>query len=191
MNRLHPHLNYANVMATVAVFIALGGSAYAVSQLPRDSVGAAQIRRSAVGAAELRRGAVTSRAIRDRSVTLGDISAAARGSLRGAKGDPGPAGPSGVTFHAAVNSGGAAVRGNATAFSHLAGQSGVYSIAFGRDVSACEATATLAAVQNGPSLEQPPAGRITVGSDGGNVVVRTFDVDGSVRDLPFNVIVAC
>ena len=190
MNRLPPHLTYANVMATVAVFIALGGSAYAVTQLPRDSVGAAQIRRGAVDTSELRRGAVTSRAIRDRSVTLGDISFGARGSLRGAKGDPGPVGPPGITFHAAVNSGGAAVRGNATAFTHQGG-SGVYSIAFGRDVSGCEATATLAAVQNGPSLEQPVAGRITIGSDGANVAVRTFDVDGSVKDQPFNVIVVC
>ena len=67
----------------------------------------------------------------------------------------------------------------------------MYTLAFGRDVSACEATATLAAVQNGPALEQPTAGRITVGAEGTNVAVRTFDVDGSVRDQPFNVIVVC
>lgn len=59
------------------------------------------------------------------------------------------------------------------------------------DVSSCVATATLAAVQNGPTLEEPPAGRITVGSDGPRVAVRTFAADGAVQDLPFNVIVAC
>jgi len=191
MIRLHPHLSYANVMATAAVFIALGGSAYAVTQLPRDSVGAAQIKRSAVGASELRTGAVSSRSIRDRSVTLRDISAAARGSLRGAKGDSGPAGPSGVAFHAAVNSGGATVRGNATGFTHDQGGSGLYTIAFGRDVNGCQATATLAAVQNGRSLEQPTPGRITVGAAGATLAVRTFDVDGSAKDQPFNVIVVC
>jgi len=190
MIRLHPHLSYANVMATAAVFIALGGSAYAVTQLPRDSVGAAQIKRGAVGASELRTGAVSSRSIRDRSVTLRDISATARGSLRGAKGDPGPVGPSGVAFHAAVNSGGATVRGNATGFTHQGG-SGLYTIAFGRDVSGCQATATLAAVQNGPALEQPTPGRITVGAAGATLAVRTFDVDGSAKDQPFNVIVVC
>ena len=180
MSRLVPHLSYANVMATVALFIALGGGAYAVAQLPHDSVGAAQIRS----------GAVTSRAILNRSVRLGDISVATRASLRGAKGEPGAAGPPGVAFHAAINSGGTAVRGNATAFTHQSG-SGIYSIAFGRDVSGCEATATLAAVQNGASLEEPQAGRITVGADGPNVGVRTFDASGSVKDQPFNVIVAC
>ena len=180
MRRLHEHISYANVMATLAVFIALGGSAYAVAQLPRNSVGAAQIKRSAVGTSELR----------DRTVRLGDISVSARRSLRGAKGDPGPAGPAGVTYHAAVNSGGTAVRGNATAFTHQGG-TGVYTLAFGRDVSGCQATATLAAVQNGPALEQPTPGRITVANDGPSLAVRTFDVDGSVRDQPFHAIVVC
>jgi hypothetical protein len=181
------HLSYANVMATVAVFIALGGSAYAVTVLPRDSVGAAQIKRGAVGGSELRTGAVSSRSIRDKSVSLGDISARARGSLSGAKGDSGPAG---VALHAAINSGGAAVRGNATAFTHQDG-SGLYMVGFAQDVSACEATATLAAVANGASVEQPTAGRITVGPDGPKVAVRTYAADGSVKDQPFNVIVAC
>lgn len=180
MRRLHEHISYANVMATLAVFIALGGSAYAVAQLPRNSVGAAQIKRNAVGTSELR----------NRGVRLSDISASARRSLRGATGAAGPAGPPGVTYHAAVNSGGTAVRGNATGFNHQGG-SGVYTLAFGRDVSTCQATAALAAVQNGPTLEQPTPGRVTVAASGANLAVSTFDVDGSVRDQPFNVIVVC
>ena len=44
MSRLRSHITYANVMATIALFIALGGTSYAVSQLPRNSVGAKQIR---------------------------------------------------------------------------------------------------------------------------------------------------
>lgn len=180
MSKLHEHITYANVMASLAVFIALGGSAYAATQLPRNSVGAAQIRQNAVGSSELR----------NRTVKLSDISVSARRSLRGATGAQGPAGPSGVAHHAAVNSGGVVVRGNATGFTHQGG-SGVYTLAFGRDVSGCQAAATLAAVQNGPVLEQPTAGRITVGAEGANLVVRTFDVDGSIRDQPFNAIVLC
>lgn len=191
--KLSERLTYANVLATVAVFTALGGSAYAVAQLPRNSVGSAQIRRAAVGASELRKNAVSSRTIRDRSLRLADLSSSARRSLRGQpgpKGDAGPPGPAGTTYRATVNSGGSAVRGNATAFTHQGG-TGLYTLAFDRDVSPCVATATLAAAQNGPVLEQPPAGRITVGTDGPRLAVRTFDVDGSVRDLPFSVIVAC
>jgi hypothetical protein len=36
--RLGSHLTYANVMATLAVFIALGGGAYAAFHLPKNSV---------------------------------------------------------------------------------------------------------------------------------------------------------
>jgi hypothetical protein len=66
-----------------------------------------------------------------------------------------------------------------------------YSIAFDRDVSGCVATATLTDAQNGPALETPPPGRITLGVDGTRVLVRTFAANGSVQDLPFSVLVAC
>ena len=41
-------INYANVMATLALFVALGGASYAVVALPADSVGVRQIRPGAV-----------------------------------------------------------------------------------------------------------------------------------------------
>jgi len=39
-------------MATVAVFIALGGGAYAAVTLPKNSIGAKQIKKNAVGSVE-------------------------------------------------------------------------------------------------------------------------------------------
>src|SRR3954447_8208291 len=45
---MRPRLTYANIMATIAVFIALGGSSYAALKLPRNSVGSTQIRSGAV-----------------------------------------------------------------------------------------------------------------------------------------------
>lgn len=47
-----PSLSYANVMATLAMFVALGGIGYAAAKLPRDSVGAKQIKADAVRASE-------------------------------------------------------------------------------------------------------------------------------------------
>jgi hypothetical protein len=38
MRRIRSHLTYANVMATLAVFLVLGGGAYAAFHLPRNSV---------------------------------------------------------------------------------------------------------------------------------------------------------
>ena len=45
MRRVRDRLSYGNVVATLALFIALGGTSYAVTQLPRNSVGAPQIKR--------------------------------------------------------------------------------------------------------------------------------------------------
>ena len=39
MKRLLGNLSFANVMSVIAVFIALGGTAIAVTQLPKNSVG--------------------------------------------------------------------------------------------------------------------------------------------------------
>ena len=59
MKRRLPRLTYANVMATIAVFIALGGASYAATQLPKNSVGSKQLKRNAVTTAKIKNGAVT------------------------------------------------------------------------------------------------------------------------------------
>ena len=43
-----PRLTYANLMSTVAVFLALGGVSYAAVTIPKDSVGTKQIKNRAV-----------------------------------------------------------------------------------------------------------------------------------------------
>jgi hypothetical protein len=88
MKRLAGKLTFANVMSMTAVFIALGGSAIAITQLPKDSVGARQIKT----------GAVRSPEVKDFSLQANDF---AKGSLpagaTGPKGDQGPQGPTGPT----------------------------------------------------------------------------------------------
>jgi hypothetical protein len=75
--RLRPHLSYANVVASLAMFVALGGASYAALRLPPGSVGTAQLKNHAV--------------------TLSKLGRAARGALRGKPGPPGPGGPRGPT----------------------------------------------------------------------------------------------
>jgi hypothetical protein len=48
MDALRARLTYANVMSTVAAFIALGGVSYAATQIPSNSVGTKQIKNRAV-----------------------------------------------------------------------------------------------------------------------------------------------
>jgi hypothetical protein len=55
MKRIRAHLSYANVLATLALFIAVaGGTAFAATQmLPKNSVGTKQIKKDAVSPAKL------------------------------------------------------------------------------------------------------------------------------------------
>jgi len=53
VSKLRSRLTYANAMSTVAVFVALGGGAYAVS-VPRNSVGPSQLKRNAVTSAKVK-----------------------------------------------------------------------------------------------------------------------------------------
>jgi hypothetical protein len=96
--RILSKLTYANVMATAAVFIALGGGAYAAIKLPKNSVGTAQLKSGAVTKAKVNKtllksltGAVGSRGVQG---AKGD--AGPKGDA-GAKGDPGEAGQTGAT----------------------------------------------------------------------------------------------
>ena len=59
MRKLRGRLTYANVMATAAVFIALGGASYAATQLPKNSVGTKQLKKNAVNSAKVKNGSLT------------------------------------------------------------------------------------------------------------------------------------
>lgn len=72
MKRFLPRLTYANVIASLALFIALGGAAVAAG-LPKNSVGPQQIKKGAVTAKALRKQAVTSGKIAPRAVTAGKL----------------------------------------------------------------------------------------------------------------------
>ncbi len=85
--KLRGKLTYANTMATVAVFLALGGGAYAATQLKKNSVGSKQIKGAAVKTGEIANGAVTSPKVADGSLLGKDF--------RQDQIPAGPTGPSG------------------------------------------------------------------------------------------------
>jgi hypothetical protein len=86
LKQLRKRLTYANVMSTISVFLILGGaSAFAATQLAKNSVGSKQLKKNAVTSPKIKNGAVTTN----------KISAAAQAALQGAKGAVGPVGPEG------------------------------------------------------------------------------------------------
>jgi hypothetical protein len=100
--RVTRHLSYANVMATIGVFIALGGASYAAVAIPANSVGTNQLKKSSVAGAKIKRNAISSPKVKDGSLQRGDF---ANGTLlqgpqgiqgpKGDKGDPGAPGSQG------------------------------------------------------------------------------------------------
>ena len=88
LRRLQERMTYANVIATIALFVALGGTSYAAVTLPRDSVGARQLREGSVGSSEVRNRSLQ---LRDLSPRAQDalIRAGRRTSAPGAPGAPG------------------------------------------------------------------------------------------------------
>ncbi len=87
MNSIRKRLTYANVAASLALFLALGGAtAIAAGGLGRNSVGPAQLKPNAVTAAKIRNGAVTP----------GKLAPAAKATLTGPQGLQGREGPRGA-----------------------------------------------------------------------------------------------
>jgi hypothetical protein len=78
ISSLRKRLNYSNVIATMALFIALGGAAVAAG-LPKNSVGKQQLKKGAVTTRALARNAVTSGKISQGAVGPGKLGANAVG----------------------------------------------------------------------------------------------------------------
>ena len=190
-------LTYANVVSSLALFAALGGSSYAAITITGK-----QVRDGSLSGRDVRNGTLTSRDVRDRSLRARDFK---RGQLptgpqgaTGARGPAGPTGPRGATgapatrLWAVVDSAGNvhAASGLVRTGSVKAAANGTYVISFNRDVSHCARVATI----GGP--------RIGVGETEGfiraNLVapasleVTTLNENGStLEDHSFSLAVFC
>ncbi|MDQ6822409.1 MAG: hypothetical protein M3076_19090 [Actinomycetota bacterium] len=79
----------SNIIALVALFVALGGTSYAAIALPAGSVGTKQLRNGAVTAAKVRKGSLLAKDFQS-----GQLPQGPQGSQgpQGPQGNPGPAG---------------------------------------------------------------------------------------------------
>lgn len=179
MKKLFRNGRYANVMASLALFIALGGTSYAVTSLPRNSVSTKQIKAHAV--------------------TLSKISEGAKNALRGqtgARGPVGPTGPAGAAgsgpssaLWAVVSQGGILSRGAHAVDARYVSGIGKYRVMFDRDVSGCGYNATLGG-STGSGPEVTTLGEISVARRDG--VPDTIEVQTAPSSqMPFYVAVYC
>jgi hypothetical protein len=94
MKRIRARLTFANVVACLALFVALGGASYAAIKLPKNSVGAKQLRKGAVTPAKIAKAT--------RAQLVGARGPAGQTGPQGPAGAPGPAGPPAGTLPAGV-----------------------------------------------------------------------------------------
>jgi hypothetical protein len=84
LTRLRKRLSYANVIASLALFIALGGVSYAATIAPKNSVRSSSIKNGQVKTADLANNAVTSAKIKNGQVAAADMATSLRADLNDA-----------------------------------------------------------------------------------------------------------
>ncbi len=87
MKTIRTRLTFANVVACIALFVALGGASYAAIKLPKSSVGSKQIKKNAVNTSK-----VKNHSLKAVDFKSGQLPKGEKGDT-GATGLQGPAGP--------------------------------------------------------------------------------------------------
>jgi hypothetical protein len=90
--KLRSRLTYANVMATIAVFVALGGSSYAAITLTRGSVKGKHIAKNAVTSPKVKNGSLRKKDFRAGALAPGPRGPQGERGEQGLKGDQGAPG---------------------------------------------------------------------------------------------------
>jgi hypothetical protein len=192
-------LSYANVVATLALVVAVGGgTAWAAGKIRTRNIGyhavtASKINYNAITAAKVKNNSLGSKELRDGSILTNDVR---NGSLRAEdfaagqlpKGDKGDKGDPGASIFGTVSATG--VPGNNRGMTGVTGNSavGLYTVSFAQDVSKCAVVATVATVGD------TDGGTITAAPNGSpqQITFRTFPLGGGLpAPRAFNFTVNC
>jgi hypothetical protein len=77
---MRPRLSFANVVSVLALFVALGGSAYAF-HLGKNSVGSKQLKKNAVTTAKVKKEAITAAKVKKGTLTGAQINSSTLGTV--------------------------------------------------------------------------------------------------------------
>ena len=165
----------AMVVALIALFVALGGSAYALT----------------ITGGSIVNGSVTASDIKNYTLTGKDMKKDGIGGVTVKESRLGPVPSSeSLTHSAVVGPLGQAVRGRGVTSVARTANPGLYQVIFNRDVRGCVYSATVGDVGAAP----PPGGQVTVGalaSNANGVAVRTTNSAGDLANRPFHLLVSC
>lgn len=182
-------LTYANAMSTIAVFLALGGTAYALSVRSTDIVDATirgvdvrngtllsrDISDGTIQGIDIKNDTLASTDVKNGSLTLDDLTGAAISSY-------------------AVDGDGSIYKTQGAAATGTRDSEGTYTIAFGRNVTACMFFATTGytdGIAIAPEHSALPHASVYPSSETA-VTVWTFDSAGpALKDNTFMLLVVC
>jgi hypothetical protein len=168
----------AMAVALVALFMAMGGSAYALvvtsGSIKNNTIRSVDVRNHSLSGKDVRGNGIGGRAIKESTLSAVPSAFLAHGSAR----------------FAVVNAAGQQVRGrNTTAVSRTG--PGRYQAIFETNIRGCAYFATI----GGPTAAAPPDnGQITVSSLASNVNgvdIRTTGANGNAANKPFHLVVLC
>ncbi len=168
----------AMAVALVALFMAMGGSAYALvitsGTIKNNTIRSEDVRNGGLFGKDLRKDKVGGRAIKESTLATVPSASFADGS----------------THWVVVNAGGQSIRGRGSTSSARTAE-GRYQVIFDRDVRACGYYATI----GGPTAAAPPGnGLISVSALASNVQgvdITTENQNGSNTNRPFHLLVLC
>ena len=165
------------IIATVALFFALGGSAYGLvitgRSIKNGTVTGGDIKNGALASKDVKRASLGGRAIKESS--LGEVPASTTAG--------------GVFRQAVVLGTGALVRGRGTSSAARLAE-GRYQVIFDRDVRGCAYIASI----GDAGTAAPAAGLVETSSLNSNIAgvsLRTQNSAGNPADRPFHLIVSC
>lgn len=167
------------LVALVALFVALGGSAYAAIVITGKN-----IRNSTVEGADIKNGALASRDIKPNSI--GGV-AILESRLKTV---PGAAQADGISRFAVVSGAGTLARGRNVASVARTGP-GRYQVIFDRDVRGCAYLATIGDTSAAAPPQNSEITTTSLSSNANGVSVRTENSGGGAVDRPFHLIVPC
>ncbi len=169
----------AMVVALTALFLALGGSAYAALVITGKN-----IRNNTITTKDIRNGTVRTKDVKPDSLGGVSIKESALGTVPSA----------GITFGSArfavVAANGILARGRSTT-SVARTSEGRYQVIFNGDVRGCAYFATVGDTSASPLATGAQVTTASLASNVNGVAVRTYGAGGAAGDRPFHLIVSC
>jgi hypothetical protein len=94
--RLKERLTFSNVVAVIALFIALGGASYAAIKIPKNSVGTKQLKKNAVNSSKVKNHSLLAKDFKKGQIPKGATGPKGPVGATGAAGLKGATGPAGL-----------------------------------------------------------------------------------------------